>query len=164
MLVRFWTFGDIRRQILKSSKIMPNCACFGPYFFGGEAPPESFDRNYKNEHTFDHGAKFRGDGPRRSSEISQIKKNKRQQNISPLRKTSFRVYKLWFHTTAINVLQTPEQLVFLPLLNLGLRVILSKAHVTRDSIGPATWGISVQHAVNNNAFWKSRYTQISSWT
>jgi len=58
--------------------------------------------------------------------------------------TSFRVYEFRFHKTTINFLQTPEQLVFLPLLNLGLRVILRNAHATRDSIGLATWGISVQ--------------------
>jgi len=49
--------------------------------------PQNFDRDYKIERSIDHRAKFRGDRPTELGDYA-TKKNKPQQNSSPLRKLS----------------------------------------------------------------------------
>ena len=86
----FTRSGDIRCRSSKSTKIGPNFACFGPlkFFWGG--PLKILDQDYKNKHTSKHDAKFHSDWPMELRDLAKKKKrkNKRQQNLSSLRKLS----------------------------------------------------------------------------
>ena len=57
---------------------------FGRKKFSGKSP-EILARDYKNEHTLKHRAKFCGDRPTELGDYGREKKeNKAQQNLSPL--------------------------------------------------------------------------------
>jgi len=63
----FWRYSpptfEVARNRAKFGK-------FRPLKFFGEKPFEILNRDYKIEHSFDHGAKFRGDRPTKRGNLA----------------------------------------------------------------------------------------------
>ena len=75
------SFGDIRDQSLKWSKIDGNFACFWPQIFLGGKPPECLEWDYKIQPDSDHVAEFEGDRSRDLGERVAKQKKHHRLNI-----------------------------------------------------------------------------------